>query len=742
MLAEYPIIKNNNYIKVNILKKNKFLSRNNNITILRSHNSNSSFKSFNPKKLEKNNKKLVENIRYNKYLIPMIEKKKIGSKNLKSKFKDAPSYISDFFTNVRQNSERKKTESDIYRQNNPNFAYSSCTNHSLDKINYYTNNYNNINNNYNKNAAKLINNISFNNYITYSKKDMYFPYLIENNITKTDCLQIKDPSHQNDNLVRDDKIFLTHKKFISSLINDNNNFNENIKENAYHNDIIERRIIYPRINGNCLSNCNNGYYLKNIKTKNNRNNQKNIKNDFDNYLQNKKLFLIYRAKLFKLLYASLSKIFNNSQFYLKLFAFNILKNDYIQKRNDIYINKKNIVKRIYPNHKSINSRNILYNMNYTEYKIRTRLNNYRDNQSKNRNNEKYNFNNSLNRNRCFDLFKSRNESDSKERKDNSELCRNRNYLKEKFEEIQKRKHLKYNLDQLESKNIKNITNINNKNYILKKRFTNPFKGVYKKKKFESFSDRDNTPFISHYNIFSKQYDKTIVNEPRNILNYFNIIKKNDNNLTFNTLENKSINSINNSAINNQEEKKKFIMKRVNNLNKKNIKLAKKKINGLLIKKTNKEKDINQLNQYFFRKIIKTIKSSDKRLFVNINYVYLSNIETKGKNAKYRTEILKIKNSDNFSIIQKPKKNIIAIKGRLIGIIEEESSNINYTNESNNTIEYKLDKTLQINSNNDKINSINDKYLFSCINFVVNSLKKIITKNSYNYFKKQIKLKIK
>ena len=77
MLPKYPIIKDNNYyIKVNILKKNKYQTRNNNNnTILRPQNSYHSYKSFNPIKLEKN-LKLVENIRYNKYLIPMVEKKK------------------------------------------------------------------------------------------------------------------------------------------------------------------------------------------------------------------------------------------------------------------------------------------------------------------------------------------------------------------------------------------------------------------------------------------------------------------------------------------------------------------------------------------------------------------------------------------------------------------------------------------------------------------------------------------
>ena len=50
--------------------------------------------------------------RNNKYLIPMIEKNKTKKNILKNKTKEAQFYVSDFFSNVRQKTERFKAESE------------------------------------------------------------------------------------------------------------------------------------------------------------------------------------------------------------------------------------------------------------------------------------------------------------------------------------------------------------------------------------------------------------------------------------------------------------------------------------------------------------------------------------------------------------------------------------------------------------------------------------------------------
>ena len=145
---------------------------------------------------------------------------------------------------------------------------------------------------------------------------------------------------------------------------------------------------------------------------------------------------------------------------------------------------------------------------------------------------------------------------------------------------------------------------------------------------------------------------------------------------------------------------------------------------------------DKLNKFMIKKKIKILKSEDNRLFITINYAYLSNTEIEGKKTKYNNNILKIYNSDKFSIIKKMKIKKIKNKDKIIGIIEEESSNINYTNDSNNSTDNKIEsKTKNINKNSI---SKNDKYLFSCVNFILKTIKRIILKNYFEYYEKKLK----
>ena len=137
-----------------------------------------------------------------------------------------------------------------------------------------------------------------------------------------------------------------------------------------------------------------------------------------------------------------------------------------------------------------------------------------------------------------------------------------------------------------------------------------------------------------------------------------------------------------------------------------------------------------------KKKIKILKSEDNRLFITINYAYLSNTEIEGKKTKYNNNILKIYNSDKFSIIKKMKIKKIKNKDKIIGIIEEESSNINYTNDSNNSTDNKIESKIK-NINKNTINK-NDKYLFSCVNFILKTIKRIILKNYFEYYEKKLK----
>jgi hypothetical protein len=289
------------------------------------------------------------------------------------------------------------------------------------------------------------------------------------------------------------------------------------------------------------------------------------------------------------------------------------------------------------------------------------------------------------------------------------MCRNIYDLKEKYEEIKKRKNFReYHINNMYIKN-KSIVAESSPNCI------------YKKKKLDNYNDKN----YSTLNIVNKSNK------------YFNkaYYKKKATNSLFENKEKKEFN-------NHKEKMKKIIMRKKvknndlnKNLNKSNNKNSK-----------NEQKDLNKLNKFLIRKIIKNIKSTDKRLFVNINYVYLSNIELKGKKEKYNNNILKIINIDNFSI-KKNEKNITKInRDKLIRIIEEEeSSNYNYTHESNNSLEYKNSKSFRNiysnnNSNSNRTSIMNDKYLNSCANFVYKTIKRVVLRNSYNFFKKRINFK--
>ena len=594
----------------------------------------------------------------------MIEKNKNQNIINKEKIKEAPFYISDFFSKVRQKTEINKIKLEKKNENINNYNNINLTRNvtSFDNTNYIDN-YNCNRHSHKENNS--IGDLKYNIYNNYNN-------MTETNYDLNNYIGRHNPSYSND------------------YNNNTTNYNE-------------ERIIYPHIHNNEMDNYSQNYYLKKINLSENKNIRNNIRNDFNNYLQNKKLFLIYRAKLFKLLYKSLYRYLNKYFLILKHYAFNILKN---------------------------------YNIKNKGKKIILRFNKYMNNQRKKEENI-YNRNNRINTSKsCIMFIRNKNENEIKERKDKYELCRNKTYLKEKCEEIQKRKNIKIpEINEIRNSNL--FINIHNKKKEINS-YVNKLNWVYKKKILECYTGRSSRSD----SLFNNNKHKFILN---NLKNTFNKIKNKKK--SYDDLVNK-ISNYNNNNKNNKKEKNK-ILNRVNNINKKNLNINIKDIkdikdNAYILKNKNKNntKDINKLNKlnklnnFFIRKIIKNIKSSDKRLFININYVYLSNIQMKGKKEKYNLNILKINNSNNFSIINE-NNNTNINKDKYIGIIEEESSNINYTNDSNNSIS-DSDKKNIINSNNNYIN-IKDKYLFSCVNFVIKAIKRIIVKNTYKIFKKKINI---
>ena len=619
---------------------------------------------------------IVENIRKNKYLIPMIENKNIEKKLCYSKIKEAPYNLVDVISKVRNRSEPIKNIINSNINSNISKKFISHKNSiSYDDIikNNYSYNYN-INNSFNNiNNFYKWNSKTYNN-IQNKNKEIYYQYLVNNN----NNLRYNNYYIEAKNDIQNRQY--PHYKYISSLYS--NIINDNLQYNLYGETSI-----FPEIYDNSIDNNNDNGYEDSFKIQG----KKRLNIDAENYLHNKKLFLIYRAKLFNLLYKSILKYINFYFISLKNYAFKKIKQYEIKGT----IQKEKILKRLFPNYFNAQSRFSSNKDYYAGKKLK----------NKRRINHKVSFSisNSINTCKsCIQIIRKKNESESHKRGDSSEMCRNIYDLKEKYEEIKKRKNFRdYHMNNMYIKN-KSIVADSSLNCI------------YKKKKLDNYNEYKNYSTVNIVNKSNKYYNNT----------YY---KKKANNILFETKEKKEFN-------NRKEKMKKIILKKKvknsdlnKNLNKSNNKNNK-----------NEQKDLNKLNKFLIRKIIKNIKSTDKRLFVNINYVYLSNIELKGKKEKYNNSILKIINIDNFSIKKNVKNNTKINRDKLIRIIEEEeSSNFNYTHDSNNSLEYKNSKSLRNiysnnNSNSNRTSIMNDKYLHSCANFVYKTIKKVILRNSYNF----------
>ena len=144
---------------------------------------------------------------------------------------------------------------------------------------------------------------------------------------------------------------------------------------------------------------------------------------------------------------------------------------------------------------------------------------------------------------------------------------------------------------------------------------------------------------------------------------------------------------------------------------------------------NKDNKNNQI-KYFKNILVKNIITSDKRLFIHINYIFShkSNITKK----IYDIKALKIKR--NKSLFIPSNKNIIIHKYKSM------SSNSFYKTKN-------LRNEVNIGNINDKSNKKNimknqkDKYLFSCIKFFVKTINRIFLKKLYAQYKKGIENKI-
>ena len=132
------------------------------------------------------------------------------------------------------------------------------------------------------------------------------------------------------------------------------------------------------------------------------------------------------------------------------------------------------------------------------------------------------------------------------------------------------------------------------------------------------------------------------------------------------------------------------------------------------------------NQKFCKVLlVKNIVTSDKRLFIHINYIFYNNSNIITKNY-YRNNVLKIEMNDSFSILN--NINIVRYKIKRL---------------SNNSLLGNYSRNYYLKNDKYKTNYIQnkkDKYLISCIKFLIKAINKIFLKKAYAHYKKCINYK--
>ena len=139
---------------------------------------------------------------------------------------------------------------------------------------------------------------------------------------------------------------------------------------------------------------------------------------------------------------------------------------------------------------------------------------------------------------------------------------------------------------------------------------------------------------------------------------------------------------------------------------------------------NNDNEIINKKKKFKNILVKNIKTSDKRIFIHINYIFSHSKKINENNKKYDIKSLNINRNVFFSFIM------------------ENSFNKHQNNLSNNSF---YASTNSRNNNhflekgNEKINKTNynknnqDKYLFSCVKFIIKNINKVFLKKAYIYF---------
>ena len=703
---------------------------------------------------------ILDDLINNKYLKPILESKDIDEKllncNLKEPVKNNFNVsLNDFFNRRKKyymNFKTPKSELNKMRNlsinthnlNNLNNCYnkdSSCfLTHNKTMENSYinqnmnrrtNNNYyndiqmtNNIYNNYNQNEINILNNQQFyhnniriNNICASSVRKKLKKYFSNTNSNERNNFSNKINSP--------DLYLFKSQTYTQKGTNSSKNFYKYAKKNK---EINIRNLPKNKINKEKTEDINDD---DDINKK--YNDIKNIIKHNNKYDYSKKLFDIYRGKLVKEFLKHIQKGIN--KYLLNVFKYFIkaIQNKNLKKIDEIFIPKIYLEK---PNNNNITRESALISKGSFFQLINSDKKNYQR------------YTNNINRITELKRYKKNTNINNSAIITNQRLTENNNNI------------LKANRNSMiieENKN--NIQTIK-----LNANITNNCGLIYKKKKLGK-----NNMHITKKNILNNSKGKIIdidinlgkpireindinIMENRILMNDFNIIKKKKfkSSLSTNKREKRKIKS--------KSKKKKLSLPKKKyleeissssserdsysldkNINNNNDNYSDKNINNSFTIKTNnniiqpliyKTSSINNKNGNYTKNTLeKNIVTSDKRLFININYISsLSNENKLRPKIKFKNTSLTIKRNIYFPIFsQKTQKNKKAFNNYFF--ISNNSRNNNKELEIQNK---KMNMTNYINA--DK-----NKYLNSCVKFIIKNINKVFLEKAFTLFSKRIKM---
>ena len=706
---------------------------------------------------------ILDDLLNNKYLKPILESQDIDEKllncNLKEPVKNNFNVsLNDFFN-------RRKKYYMNFKTPKPEF-------NRIRDLSINTHNLNNSNNFYD-NSGFLIHNKTMEN--TYANQSMnrksnnnYYNDIkmtnnFYNNYNKNEISIINNEPYYNNNIkinnICSSAVRKKLKKYFSNTnSNERNNYNNEIKspelhffksqtytqnensfsENLYKYKNKKNKIIKNKeINIRNLSNNNlNQEKTDEIKEEDNMNKKyndiKNIIKHNNKYDYSKKLFDIYRGKLIKEFLKHIQKGIN--KYLLNIFNYFIKRIQYkknSKKIDEIFIPKIHLEK---PNKEMVReSENIskspflqIFNSDNKNYQRYTNNINNRITEFKRyKNNVKINNSAIISNQRIIEnnniLIKTnRNSMIVDENKNNIQIIKlNPNNTTNNSGLVYKKKKLIKNNMHIKKNDI--LSNSKGKIIDIDINLGKPIREI------NDINIIENGLFMNNYNISKKKFKSSLSTNKREKRKIKNKSKKKKLSLPKkkyleeisssssdkdNFSSDKNISNNNNNSFDKNITNKNFTIKTNNN------------IIQPLIYKTSR---INNKNENYIRNISeKNIVTSDKRLFININYISNLSYDNKlSSKLKYKNNSLTIKRNIYFPIFsQKVLKNK-TVSNNYLFISNNRNSNLETQNKKMNMTNY---------INNDK-----NKYLNSCVKFIIKNINKVFLEKNFNFFLKRVKM---